>query len=106
MLELELKFRVYCNVKKDYIEQSYNGECFKWINEGVKNLTLEQYTGYKDVFNQDIYIGDLLEDLDHKDQGTVCFIQGAYCVLIEGVEWEIGQLAYTRIAGNVHRSLH
>lgn len=55
----EKQFRIRCNKTGEVIdrEQSYEGECFKWLADG-ENITIEQCLGVKDSVGTLIWEGD------------------------------------------------
>ena len=54
----DIKFRAWHNEAKEYCEGS-TSNMFMWIESG-QDVTLEQYTGLKDMDNQELFDGDIV----------------------------------------------
>ena len=84
------KFKVWHRTSKEWLVQSYQGECFTWLSHGWP-IEILDFTGFTDKNGVDIYVGDTVNaynsSLEDHTTSTVSFYEGAYTL---GVYWKDG----------------
>lgn len=118
----EIKFRVWDNIAKEYIDSRYVSisglgllhmskriikNCFRPLHTR-KNpwFIVEQYTGLKDKNGTEIYEGDILIDDagEPVEYWVVKFSEGGFIGECAGVTEPLFELTNLEIAGNIHEN--
>lgn len=118
----EIKFRVWDNIAKKYIDSRYVSisglgllhvakriikNCFRPLHTR-KNpwFIVEQYTGLKDINGTEIYEGDILIDDtgDPIEYWAVKFYEGGFVGECAGVAEPLFELTNLEVVGNIHKN--
>ena len=118
----EIKFRVWDNIAKKYIDSRYVSisglgllhvakriikNCFRPLHTR-KNpwFIVEQYTGLKDINGTEIYEGDILIDDTGEpiEYWVVKFSDGGFIGECAGTAEPLFELANLEVVGNIHEN--
>ena len=118
----EIKFRVWDNIAKKYIDSRYVSisglgllhvakriikNCLRPLHTR-KNpwFIVEQYTGLKDINGTEIYEGDILIDDtgDPIEYWEVKFYEGGFVGECAGVAEPLFELTNLEVVGNIHKN--
>ncbi len=106
-----IKFRAWEDRGKEYIEDVLIGSDGKvYFDDGVAtqddlDISVERFTGLKDVNGKDIYEGDILEN--RKYRSIVKFASGKFLADVVGTINRfdlIGETHSSKVIGNVHEN--
>lgn len=108
----EIKFRAWCNTKKDFVDPIYNNVNLSHIFE-LGFYEMEQFTGLTDKNGTEIYEGDILQFGNRAIQ-EVKFENGCFTVFDEPLGWDFDNfedgirvpikcdLRFCEVIGNIH----
>lgn len=71
-----MRFRAKDGQTGKILEQSYNGECWKWLDEGM-NIIIEKSTGIFDRFDNEVFEGDRVF-IHYKDKSPPVKVKFGY----------------------------
>ena len=115
-----IKFRIWSNENKKFIEDSFTSEAFPkfildkefslnynyvWDKNPPKNCIFQQYTGIKDIDDKEIYEGDIVECVyipnHQKYKGTIVWLYTAWAIHINEIDINLMSCDNLKIVGNI-----
>ena len=96
----EIKFRIWDKINKMWLKR-FN---VNLLNISVfANVDIMQYTGLKDIAEDEIYEGDIVKDISNELIGYIEYSDGGYVIVYDDIMEELNadSSAYLEVIGNI-----